>query len=557
VPVVPASTATQKSIAGWVSCTGTSDDTDGVARAFAAASHGAFTLLIDCPVYLKSGMDIARTIFIDDGTSVEFSGAGKITVDNVMHPAFVIANSSNITLTNWNVEYDGGLPIEGDVGGYIQNGQFVAASGRVQPAGAFNNVGITPWLTANRKITFDRAHGGSTGIWSGGIVPMAVIWMTGDTSKVRVTGMHLYVPAGAGGDRFIPVAFSMSPNFKSNQTVTSKTPITAQYVAVPHDLTFSDIDLDGTYMGWLGNARDVYFQTIRSHRYGDLQDAGGHHVGGMGKWFAPPHLFYLNYSAAGDPALFNANIQISDVVDDGPRIGAARDKGGTDTVSGYALSLKIGCVDCSVDSYKTTRPDGFLDVLPSDGLTISNVQATYDSSFINNVFPGWRFPSTTYKNLTFENISLKDVADSSIQAPIGSATQSSNANIVFSNVQVGLNRWSGRGLPIPNITGQGNSVALDYTMKADVSEVTSLQKDPVSLTLQATPAKLNVGGTTTLKWASRDANSCSATGAWSGGVGTSGSRMVKMGSAGNYDFTLYCRNASNSSSTTLRIAVGQ
>src|SRR5580704_18740253 len=92
--------------------------------------------------------------------------------------------------------------------------------------------------------------------------------------------------------------------------------------------------------------------------------------------------------------IFNANIEIKNVVDHGVRVGKARDAGGTDTLSGYALSLKIGCVNCRVDNYQSARPDGFLDVLASDGLTITNATATYDSSFINNLFPGWRFPAT-------------------------------------------------------------------------------------------------------------------------------------------------------------------
>src|SRR4029077_7646358 len=128
----------------------------------------------------------------------------------------------------------------------------------------------------------------------------------------------------------IPVAFALAMNYKSKQTVTTKTPITGEYMAVPHDITFSNIVLDGTYMGWVGSVRDAVFENIQSHRYGDLQDARGQNVGGVGKWFAPPHLFYLNYLVDGDPALFNRNIRIHDVVDAGPRVGTARHKGGTD-----------------------------------------------------------------------------------------------------------------------------------------------------------------------------------------------------------------------------------
>jgi hypothetical protein len=547
-----ASAAVKKSISKWVSCTGTSDDTAGATLAFAAAKNGAFTLIVDCPVLIKVGMDISRTIFIDNGTTVEFTGPGKFTVDNVFIPAFAIANSSNVTLTNWNVEYTAGLPVNPNVGGYRNNGQFVPGA---DPGSAFNDLRITPWLTANRGIVFNRSQGSVNSRWADPTNTSAIFFVIGDTSNVNVSGMQVYVPASAGGDRFVPVVFALAQNYKSNQTVTVKTPLTGQYIAVPHDLTFSNVVFDGTYMGWVGSVRDVIFENIQSHRYGDLQDAQGKNVGGVGKWFAPPHLFYLAYSVDGDPALFNSNIQIKGVVDDGPRVGTARDKGGSDTLSGYALSLKIGCVDCSVDTYSTNRPDGFLDVLPSNGLTISNVTATYDSAFLNNLFSGWRFPSSGYTNVTFENISLKDSASSSVALPIGPANQASNENLVFTNVQVGINRWAGQGLPLPTIAGQTNSVSLNYAMVESVSRVMAAQKGIGSLTLQATPATLSAGGSTTVKWTSRDAASCSAGGSWTGPVGTSGSRVIKLSSAGTYNFTLNCQNASSSSSTTLPLLV--
>jgi hypothetical protein len=549
------STTLKKSIRGWTACNGVSDDSAGVARAFAEARHGAFVLLVDCPVRLQSAMDIARTIFIDDGTTVEFTASGKMTLDNIMHPAFVIANSKDIALTNWNIEYDAATPISADVGGYIQGGKFKSAPGTVQPAGAFNNFVVTPWFAANRGITYDRSQGAVTAIWSGGIGPMAIILMSGDTSNVRVTGMRMHVPAGAGVDRFIPVAFTMSPNFKSNQVVTRQTPITGATASIPHDLEFSDIDLDGTYMGWLGSLRDSVVSNVRSHRYGDLQDPNGENVGGAKKWFAPPHLFYLNYAYDGDPALFNRNIRIKNVLDDGPRVGTARDKGGQDSISGYALSLKIGCVDCDVDTYKTTRPDGFLDVLPAAGLSIENVDATYDSTFLNNTFPGWRFPSSSYKNLTFKNIIFNDSAASSVVPPISNSTAPANEGIVFSNVQVNLNGWSGKGLPIPNILGNKNSVALNVAIAADSSRIASLQKGSDLLILRAVPATLSGGGETTLTWSAKGATACAASGAWSGALAPEGTRAVALAGAGTHDFTFTCQGGGGSLSTTLRVTL--
>lgn len=551
----PSPPAVHKSIAGWVSCDGTSDDTEGVARAFAAASHAAFSLLVDCPVRLHIGTDIARTIFIDTGTAVIFTGTGKFTVDNVFHPAFVMANSNDIVLTNWNVEYDASLPVNWSTGGYENAGQFVASESNAPPAGAFNDLALTKWLAANRGIDFDRTQGIVNSVWTGPSNVSAVFFITGDTSNVTVTGMRLYAPPAAGADRFVPMAFSLSSNFKSSQSVTSATPKTSDNVAIPHNLTFSDIDFDGIYMGWQGNAQNAVFEKIRSHRYADLQDAKGGNVGGVGKWFAPPHLFYLDYDVEGDPALVNKNLRIHDVVDDGLRLGAARDKGGEDTVSGYALSIKIGCFDCSVDTYTSHRPDGFMDVMASSGLTVSNVTASYNSAFLNNLFSGVRFPQTPYKDVTFDGLTLTDTAPASVRMPVSSADQASNQNFVFKNVRTVINRWSGPGLPTPVMAGTGNSISLDVSILGADSRIVMSSTAGLEVTLQATPAKVKVGNASTLKWAAKGATSCSANGAWAGSVPSGGSRVVTADSAGSYDYVIYCQNPGSASSAVLPIVV--
>jgi hypothetical protein len=547
------STSAGKSIRNWVSCAGTSDDTAGVATAFAAARHGAFTLVVDCPVNIKIGMDIARPIFIDDGTTIEFTGSGKFKIDNIFIPAFVIADSSNITLTNWNVEYDASLPVDQDVGGYTNNGEFVKG---LKPASAFNDARLKGWLAANRGIVFDKSQGSVNPPWTGTTNPCAVFFITGDSSNIRMTGIRMSAPAAAGGDRFIPVAFSLGLNFKGDQTVSAKTPVTGQFYAVPHDLKFSDISLDGTYMGWVGGLQNAVFDNIQSQRYGDLQDADGGTVGGVKKWFAPPHLFYFSYATTGDPGLFNSHIEIKNVVDHGVRIGKARDAGGTDTLSGYALSLKIGCVNCRVDNYKSARPDGFLDVLPSDGLTISNVTATYDSAFLNNIFPGWRFPAAPYKNVRFENIRLIDTAESSIVPPIGNAKQPTNEGIVFKDVRVELNRWTGTAsLPLPTIAGPATDASMEYSIKSDASRIVRSRKGSAEMTFQAAPATVRIGAPTVLTWTSKEAKQCIAGGSWSGSVGAAGTRTVKMTAAGDHEFTLTCESGTATAETTLRVVV--
>lgn len=551
--VDPAPSAAQgsssQSIRRWVVCDGRSDDAQGVARAFAAARDGAFTLLVDCPVRVHVGSDIGRTIFIDNGTHVRFTAGGRLIVDNVLIPAFVIANSSHIELSGWQVEYDASLPVEQKVGGYTMRGHLVPGT---QPPNAFNDLALTPWLAANRGIHFDRnVHSR----WSGATNLCAIFFIIGDVADLRVTDMSVSVPAQAGAERFAPVVFAFDPGYRSNQSVTAALPFSSQYLAVPHDLTFSNITFDGTYMGWVGGVRDALFEHIVSHRYADLQDATGGHAGGVGKWFAPPHLFYLSYPANADEPLVNSHIQIRDVVDDGPRVGTARDKGGADSLSGYALSLKIGCKNCSVERYRTNRPDGFLDVLASDGLTISDVEASYDSSFINNLFPGWRFPSSPYRNVQFHHIAFADVAPVTTKAPIGDATQSSNQGIVFDHVTVTLNRWGGSAPPLPAIGGADSSVDLEVRVRADSTQIVHAQRGALQVVTTLKPATVRAGGTTQLSWSSRQASSCEANGLVAGALPPAGSRQVSAGSAGDRPLTISCRDRSSSATAHAELRV--
>jgi hypothetical protein len=237
-------------------------------------------------------------------------------------------------------------------------------------------------------------------------------------------------------------------------------------------------------------------------------------------------------------------------------VGKARDAGGTDTISGYALSLKIGCVNCRVNNYNSARPDGFLDVLPSDGLTITNVTATYDSSFLNNLFPGWRFPAASYKNLRFENIKLTDTAASSSVPPIGNANQPSNEGIIFKNVRIEMNHWAGTAsLPLPAIAGRATDASIEYSITGDASRIVRSRKESVEMTFQAAPATMRVGTPAVLTWTAKEARQCTAGGSWSGAVRTSGTRTVNMTAAGDHEFTLTCKGDTETAEAKLRIAV--
>ena len=226
IPVV-APAANQKSVKTWAKCDGVTDDLKAMTTAMDAAKNNAFVLVVDCPLFLHIGSDIAKPIFIEDNTTVIFSGnTASITVDNIMVPAFVLANTTNATLTNWNIIFKGLIPINPDVGGYYNNGVFYTVAGSVQPAGAFNDSRMKPWLAANRNITFDGSQGWVSSIWRGGVQPQAILYFNGNTSGVKVSGLKLSVPVSAGLQSYIPMAISFGPQWKSNQTVSGNTTFT-------------------------------------------------------------------------------------------------------------------------------------------------------------------------------------------------------------------------------------------------------------------------------------------------------------------------------------------
>jgi hypothetical protein len=166
------------------------------------------------------------------------------------------------------------------------------------------------------------------------------------------------------------------------------------------------------------------------------------------------------------------------VVDDGVRVGLARDTPGK-CCEGNSLSLKISADDSIVDGYRSGRPDGFLDVLDSHNLTIRNVEATYDSSFMHDLYPGIRFPGAGYHGVTLENVTLTDVAPVTKQAPIWPSFDKDQGGIVFKNVKLILNSWAGpggsAGVLRTTFAGVGDQISLTVTTKATHSALSLVQ----------------------------------------------------------------------------------
>ncbi len=547
-----------RSIREWATCDETKDSAKEIAKAFAAAKNAAFALNVDCPVFAHIGSDIARPIFIDDKTTVIFSGTGKIVVDNLFIPAFVLANVSNVTLKNWRIQYSAVVPVNPRTGGYYNDGVFISSpsSAMTPQAGAFNDGTLRLWLSRNRGVKFADGAARGTPRWTGPVMSAAIFHFRGTTANVTVSGLKVFAPQDAGVDAFAPNVFSFNIGPKNNQTVTASSPIDATTSAIPSNLAFSDIDFDGTYMGFNGTVRNSTFAGVRSHRYGDLQTRSGGSPGGVGKWFAPPHLFYLNYDGAiADASLVTQSVSIVDVIDYGVRLGVARDKNDGGALSGNALSLKIGGFDILVDGYESHRPDSFLDLLQSEGVTIRNVKATYDSSFMNYIYPAIRFPGGShpalpgYKNIALTSVSLADLAASTSVVPIRMSTVGVNSGVVVSDAAFSLNRWSASTLQdlmrsAALVKGSGHKISFVYNVVAPgtsaPASVASGLSGSMSWFLAVAPNATTVGGSALLTYAATGATVCRAGPTWSNGGKFSGGALVTSPLPAPAPYSLTC-----------------
>jgi len=100
-----------------------------------------------------------------------------------------------------------------------------------------------------------------------------------------------------------------------------------------------------------------------------------------------------------------------------------------------------------------------------------------------------------------------------------------------------------------SIEGAGSLTIDDFVLVAG----TSLPTPAPGVTIQANPATIASGATSTISWSSTNATSCTATGGWSGSKGTSGSQTVTPASTTTY--TLACTGPGGNSTQSAVVTV--
>jgi hypothetical protein len=123
--------------------------------------------------------------------------------------------------------------------------------------------------------------------------------------------------------------------------------------------------------------------------------------------------------------------------------------------------------------------------------------------------------------------------------------------------------WSGVQATAGSISTGALTASSTYTITCSgaggtaTKSVTVLVGSPPApiVVISANPTVVDAGASSTLTWSSRDATSCTASGAWSGTQATAGSAST---GALNFDstFTLTCTGAGGSTSASVTVTTG-
>jgi len=96
-------------------------------------------------------------------------------------------------------------------------------------------------------------------------------------------------------------------------------------------------------------------------------------------------------------------------------------------------------------------------------------------------------------------------------------------------------------------SGAGGSTAKSATLTVQVPT-------PV-VSIAVSPSSISTDHSATLTWSASNANSCAASGGWSGPQSVTGSMTVGQPTAGSYPYTLSCSNGSQSASNSAVLTV--
>jgi hypothetical protein len=130
---------------------------------------------------------------------------------------------------------------------------------------------------------------------------------------------------------------------------------------------------------------------------------------------------------------------------------------------------------------------------------------------------------------------------------LGSMTLNATAIAVYTTSSLGVGGHS--------ITAAYGGDAANSASTSSAAGVTVTAAPAPVVTIGAAPASITLGQSATLTWSATNATSCTASGAWSGSEGTSGTKSVTPTAAGSSSYVLTCSGTGGSAHATAVLTV--
>lgn len=156
-----------------------------------------------------------------------------------------------------------------------------------------------------------------------------------------------------------------------------------------------------------------------------------------------------------------------------------------------------------------------------------------------------------------------------LQASPATAAAGSNVTLTWSSTNAigcaatgawtGSKPTSGAESVVPSATGTSvftlTCTGAAGTPNATATATVTVTPRPATVSVSASPVALTLGAATTLTWSTTNASACTASGAWSGSKGTSGTESVTPAVVGSSVFSLSCTSTSGGPIGTGSVAV--
>ncbi|MBU2903079.1 hypothetical protein [Maribacter dokdonensis] len=422
---------------------GVTDDRESFVKTLAYADSLGLRILIEKDIFLDVEETGTKSIFLEDNTWIEGVNDARIIVNNILSPAFYIALSKNVTITNLTFLYDQ---------------TYIANYGE-------DYVGFADAFLKNLQQLRDYLQNYKGVIYNGifpkdkGFVSFYSMFLLEAAENVVFENVK-YIAKGNTADTFIPFIIKMKEQYTANQTVGSISAPTS----ICRNIVLNNITVDGAIMGFQGIVDGFHVDNVNSYRYSDFQDVNGNYLGGFDGVnfdFPPPHLFYLNKDSSEDLTDFTTkNVNIYNVNDYGNYVGTLAVRGDVGVNIGYANSLKLTQQpeNVHIENYKSFRRDGLGSF---DGVTNGYFKNIYAESNIGLFNPLAKVSTLRLlldhplENVVFEDFTLKDIGESTEVMPLRPAYGN---NMTLINVNLYVNEFKGSSTACYGFYGNNNTI---------------------------------------------------------------------------------------------------